>query len=88
MQEHFFSEYYIGKFQDVFWNNAIIIHSHSHNYLPFIQTLIIKSSVALGILLAAILYFYNKNIASTLSKNFKTLYLISLNKWYGRFSSF
>ena len=78
----FFSEYYIGKFQDVFWNNAIIIHSHSHNYLPFIQTLIIKSSVASGILLAAILYFYNKNIASTLSKNFKALYLISLNKWY------
>ena len=78
----FFSEYYIGKFQDDFWNNAVIIHSHSHNYLPFIQTLIIKSSVASGILLAAILYFYNKNIASTLSKNFKALYLISLNKWY------
>ena len=78
----FFSEYYIGNFQDVFWNDAIIINHNSHNYLPFIQTFIIKSSVAIGILLAAIIYFYNKNIANTLSKNFKSLYLISFNKWY------
>ena len=76
----FFSEYYIGDLKDNFWNHAIILIHGKQHHLPFLQTLIIKTSVALGILIAAFIYFYNKNIASKLSKNF--LYSISLNKWY------
>ena len=50
--------------------------------MPFVQTLLIKFSVAIGVLIASYFYFYNKNIALKFSKYFNTLYLISLNKWY------
>ena len=50
--------------------------------MPFIQTLIIKFSVAFGVFFAAILYFYKKGLSKYLSNQFHLLYLISLNKWY------
>ena len=46
------------------------------------ENLIIKSSVAIGVLFAALIYFYNKNLSKILSKNFSLFYFISLNKWY------
>jgi len=78
----FFAKYYIGDLKDNFWNNAIILVQHSNNHLPFIQNLIIKSSVATGILIATYLYFYNINIPLKLSKNLNIFYSISFNKWY------
>jgi NADH-quinone oxidoreductase subunit L len=50
--------------------------------MPFIQTLIIKSSVACGIVLAAIICFYKKELAKSLASHLSPFYLISLNKWY------
>ena len=50
--------------------------------MPFLQTLIIKSSVGLGVVIAALLYFYKTNLSKTLSDNLYPLYSISLNKWY------
>ena len=78
----FFAKYYIGDLKDNFWNNAIILVQHSNNHLPFIQNLIIKSSVATGILIATYLYFYNINIPLKLSKNLNIFYSISYNRWY------
>jgi len=78
----FFGEYYIGKYQTEFWNYAIAIKQENYHYLPFLQTLIIKTSVASGVILAAIIYFYKRNYANKLAYNLKPLYLISLNKWY------
>ena len=54
----FFADYYIGKIQYVFWGDSLILHEGKHYYLPFIQTLILKSSVAIGVMLAALIYFY------------------------------
>ena len=78
----FFSDYYIGDLKNNFWNHAIVLIHGKHHHLPFLQTLIIKTSVALGILIASFIYFYNKNFASKLSKNLNFLYSILLNKWY------
>tara|TARA_B100001250_G_C19596528_1_gene698668 strand:- start:92 stop:904 length:813 start_codon:yes stop_codon:yes gene_type:complete len=78
----FFSEYYIGDLKYEFWNNSIILFHHHSHYLPFIQTLLIKSSVAIGILIASYFYFYNENIVIKLTKKINIFYLISLNKWY------
>ena len=78
----FFADYYIGKFQDDFWNHAISLKHYSHHYLPFFQTLIIKTSVAIGILIAAIMYFYKKNLAEKLARNLSFFYFLSFNKWY------
>ena len=50
--------------------------------MPFIQTLLIKLSIALGLIIATILYFYRSDLSKNLSENFKILYLISYNKWY------
>ena len=50
--------------------------------MPFIQTLIIKSSVAMGVLFAAYVYFYREGFSKILSKSFYFLYSISLHKWY------
>ena len=50
--------------------------------MPFTQTLIIKVSVASGILLAVIVYLYKKQFAQYLASTFKPIYLFSLNKWY------
>ena len=50
--------------------------------MPFIQTLLIKSSVACGIVLAAIICFYKKELAKKLTFHLNLLYKLSLNKWY------
>tara|TARA_B100000029_G_scaffold461232_1_gene492853 strand:+ start:44 stop:1951 length:1908 start_codon:yes stop_codon:yes gene_type:complete len=78
----FFAENYIGDLKYEFWNNSIILFHEKSHYLPFIQTLLIKSSVAIGILIASYFYFYNANIVINLSKKLNIFYLISLNKWY------
>ena len=77
-----FSNFYIGKMQYSFWGNSIILHEGKHLYLPFIQTLIVKSSVAIGVILAALIYFYKNNLSKNLAHNLDPLYSISLNKWY------
>ena len=50
--------------------------------MPFLQTLIIKTSVAIGILFAAIIYYYREGLSKSLSYNLEPLYSILLNKWY------
>jgi NADH-quinone oxidoreductase subunit L len=76
------ADFFIGPKQEVFWNHAVVlIHTTQHN-IPFVQTLTIKSTVAVGILLAAMLYFYKKGLTKSLSRNFQQLYSISYNKWY------
>ena len=77
-----FSNFYIGKMQYSFWGNSIILQEGKHHYLPFIQTLIVKSSVAIGVMLAALIYFYKKHLSKNLAHNLYPLYSISLNKWY------
>ena len=78
----FLAKYYIGYYEIQFWNNSIVLKNASHYYLPFIQTLISKISVAFGILLASAIYFYNKKPNIKYLKTFNPLYLISYNKWY------
>ena len=78
----FLSEYFIGSKQDIFWQDVIILSHDEHYDMPFIQNLIIKISVALGVLIAAYLYFYNKSLAKKLAFNLDPIYSISLNKWY------
>ena len=75
------SDYFIGDKQDIFWNHAIILTFNTH-HMPFFQTLIIKSSVAIGLLFAVFIYFYREGLSKTLSHNLDPLYSISLNKWY------
>ena len=76
------ADFFIGPKQEVFWNHAVVlIHTTQHN-IPFVQTLTIKSTVAVGILLAAMLFFYKKGLTKSLSRNFQLLYSISYNKWY------
>jgi len=76
------SEYFIGSRQDNFWHHAIMLTKGTNHYFPFVQTLIIKSSVASGILIAVIIYYYKKNLAKKLSDNLYPIYSISFNKWY------
>ncbi len=78
----FFSKFYIGDLKDIFWNHSIVISHSSNHYMPFIQTLIIKTSVAIGISVAAYLYCYNKKILTTISSHLKIFYNLSYNKWY------
>ena len=77
-----FADYFIGEKQDFFWGYVIVLSHGSHYQMPFLQTFIIKVSVALGVLFAALIYFYRADLSKTLSEKFKSLYLISLNKWY------
>ena len=77
-----FSNFYIGKLQYSFWGDSIILHDGKHHYLPFIQTLIVKSSVAIGVMLAALIYFYKNHLSKNLAHNLEPLYSISYNKWY------
>ena len=78
----FLADFFIGSDKQIFWNNSLVInHDYSH-HMPFIQTLLIKSSVACGIVLAAIICFYRKEFAKILASNLSLLYLISKNKWY------
>jgi NADH-quinone oxidoreductase subunit L len=76
------SDYFIGDKQNVFWNHVIILTQDTQHYMPFLQTLIIKSSVAIGVLFAAYVYFYRVGTSKKISYNLDPLYSISLNKWY------
>ena len=76
------ADYFIGEKQDIFWGHVIVLSNELHYQMPFLQTFIIKASVAFGVLLAAFIYFYRVGLSKSLSKKFNSLYLISLNKWY------
>jgi len=78
----FFANFYIGKMQYTFWGEAITLHEGKHHYLPFIQALIVKSSVAIGVMLAALIYFYKNHLLKNIVHNLYPLYTISYNKWY------
>ena len=77
----FLSDYFIGSKEDDFWFVSLIL-SHNEHHLPFLQTLIIKLSVAFGVLSAALVYFYRKELANSLAQNLRPLYSLSFNKWY------
>ena len=78
----FLVNYFVGSEKDIFWQSSIVIPHHYNHHMPFIQTLIIKFSIAFGVVLAAIMYFYKKEFAKILVKNLNPFYKISLNKWY------
>ena len=75
----FFSNFFIGLDKEMFWNESIILHASKHAEMPFIQTFIIKLSAAVGIIIAAIMYFYKPEYANSFSSYFKTLYAFFLN---------
>ena len=77
----FLSDYFIGSKENDFWFVSLIL-SHNEYHLPFLQTLIIKLSVAFGVLSAALVYFYRKELANSLAHNLSSLYSLSFNKWY------
>jgi NADH-quinone oxidoreductase subunit L len=77
----FLSDYFIGSKENDFWFVSLIL-SHNDHHLPFLQTLIIKLSVAFGVLSAALVYFYRKELANSLAQNLSPLYSLSFNKWY------
>ena len=77
----FLYEYFIGTKEDDFWYSSIVVY-HYHSHLPFLQILIIKLSVAIGILLSSFIFFYKKELANLLAKKLKFLYSLSFNKWY------
>jgi len=78
----FFADYFIGYYKKEFWDNAVLLTESSHKYLPFIQSLISKSAVAIGILVCVLIYSNNLNRAKNLSYNLDPLYSLSKNKWY------
>ncbi len=78
----FFADYFIGYYKKEFWDNAILLTESSHKYLPFTQSLISKSAVAVGILVCVLIYSNNLNRAKNLSYNLDPLYSLSKNKWY------
>ena len=64
------SDYFIGKKQDIFWHYAIILsHDDSNIICHLFKHLIIKSSVAIGVLFAALIYFYKEIYPKILSYN-------------------
>ena len=77
-----FTNLLVGYNSDHFWQNSLIIQDDFKKYLPFLQTLINKLSVAFGIIIAAILYYYKTDLPKKISNKYKLLYLFSLNKWY------
>ena len=77
----FLSDYFIGSKEIDFWFVSLVL-SHNDHHLPFLQTLIIKLSVALGVLSAALVYFYRKELANSLAQNLSPLHSLSFNKWY------
>ena len=77
-----FYDYFIGSEKENFWYDSIVLSQLHHLNFPFTQTLIIKLSVALGIFIAVIMYFYNKSLPNKLAIFFRPFYLVSLNKWY------
>ncbi len=78
----FFADYFIGYYKKEFWDNAILLTESSHKYLPFTQSLISKSAVAIGILVCVLIYSNSLNRAKNLSYNLDPLYSLSKNKWY------
>ncbi len=78
----FFADYFIGYYKKEFWDNAILLTVSSHKYLPFTQSLISKSAVAIGILVCVLIYSNSLNRAKNLSYNLDPLYSLSKNKWY------
>ena len=76
------SNYFIGDKQEIFWSHVIVLSHNNHHHMPFIQTLIIKLSVAVGLLFAVYIYFYREGLSKALAKKFNLFYLFSLNKWY------
>ena len=78
----FLFNYFIGSEQNNFWNGSVIVAQEYKQHMPFLQSLIIKLLVSIGIFLAAIIYFYKKDLSIKLSYHFKTLYSLSYNKWY------
>ena len=77
----FLMDYFIGSKQSDFWFTSIILSRNDYN-LPFFQTLIVKLSVASGILAAALVYFYRKDLAKSLAHKLGPFYSLSFNKWY------
>jgi len=77
-----FANIFIGDDQNIFWNNSIVLQNIEFHTFPFIQSLIIKLAIATGIVLAVIIYYYNKGLGKNFIKYFNPLYLISLNKFY------
>ena len=77
----FLSDYFIGSKENDFWFVSLIL-SHNEHHLPFLQTLIIKLSVAFGVLSAALVYFYRKELANSLARILGPLYSLSFNKGY------
>ncbi len=77
----FLSDYFIGSKEYDFWFVSLIL-SHNDHHLPFLQTFIIKLSVAFGVLFAALVYFYRKELAKTFAQSLSPLYSLSFNKWY------
>ena len=63
-----FADYFIGEKQDFFWDHVIVLSHGSHYQMPFLQTLIIKASVAIGVVLAAVIYFYREGLSKSLSR--------------------
>ena len=61
------ADFFIGSDKQIFWNNSLVINHDYSYHMPFIQTLLIKSSVACGIVLAAIICFYRKGFAKILA---------------------
>ncbi len=78
----FFKDLFLGQFSYNFWNDSIIIEQLHKEYIPFSQSLIIKLSSIIGILLALIFYYYKTDFQKFFYKKLKFLYLISYNKWY------
>ena len=74
--------FFIGEKQNVFWYHSIVLADGIDHHMPFLQTLIIKFTIAFGILFAVLIYFYKTNLPKVLSYNLSVLYAISLNKWY------
>ena len=67
------SDFFIGEKQEIFWHYAIVLTNENNFHMPFVQTLIIKSSVSLGVIIAALLYFYKTNEGVYFSSEQKTL---------------
>ena len=45
----FLSDFFVGLDKEIFWHGSIVMNNDYNYHMPFIQTLIIKSSVACGI---------------------------------------
>ena len=68
----FLSNYFVGSEQHNFWFGSVIISHEYQQHMPFFQTLIIKLFVSIGIFLAAIIYFYKKDLSTWLAYKFKS----------------